>query len=99
MSRRGSTTAQVNLAKPFQIWHESESTGKHIEGECLSPYCMLSYLFMEWNGMVFAGSKKKLRWRFGWSDSDAEHEVDFHHTITSGKKVTFKKMGTLALPP
>ena len=87
MSRRGSTAAHVNLAKPYRISHENVSGGKHIEGIFLDAFIFS----IGTNGcaqiMTYIGAKRKLRWRFGWSDSELEHEVDFNHTITSGKKV------------
>lgn len=38
-------------------------------------------------GKHIEGAKRRLRWRFGWTDSDLEHEVNLKHTLTSGKKV------------
>lgn len=38
-------------------------------------------------GKRIEGAKRHLRWRFGWTDSDLEHEVNLKHSLTSGKKV------------
>lgn len=35
------------------------------------------------------GTKRRVVWRFGWSDSEREHEVGLIHSVLSGKKVKF----------
>lgn len=37
-------------------------------------------------GRNLQGTKKRVKWRFGWSDSPTEHEVEFVHSQLSGKK-------------
>ncbi len=38
-------------------------------------------------GKFIKGTKKKIRWRFGWSDSETEFEIELKHSLLSGKKV------------
>mmetsp|Transcript_16620 Transcript_16620/g.25010 ORF Transcript_16620/g.25010 Transcript_16620/m.25010 type:complete len:484 (-) Transcript_16620:228-1679(-) len=38
-------------------------------------------------GKTIAGTKRKVTWRFGWCDSDREHEVLLVHSVLSGKRV------------
>ncbi len=40
-------------------------------------------------GKTIGGTKKKIRWRFGWSDSETEYEIELKHSLVSGKKVCF----------
>lgn len=38
-------------------------------------------------GKNLEGTKRRVKWRFGWSDSDLEHEIVLIHSLISGKKV------------
>ena len=42
-------------------------------------------------GKNLQGSKRRIKWRFGWSDSDKEFEVELIHSLVSGKKVKKKR--------
>ena len=37
-------------------------------------------------GKSLSGSKKRIRWRFGWSESPEEQEIELIHSVVSGKK-------------
>eukprot|EP00595_Chromulina_sp_UTEXLB2642_P003756 CAMPEP_0196765638 /NCGR_PEP_ID=MMETSP1095-20130614/10245_1 /TAXON_ID=96789 ORGANISM="Chromulina nebulosa, Strain UTEXLB2642" /NCGR_SAMPLE_ID=MMETSP1095 /ASSEMBLY_ACC=CAM_ASM_000446 /LENGTH=573 /DNA_ID=CAMNT_0042124015 /DNA_START=152 /DNA_END=1873 /DNA_ORIENTATION=+ len=37
-------------------------------------------------GKNLHGTKKRVKWRFGWSDNDIEFEVELLHSVVSGKK-------------
>ena len=39
-------------------------------------------------GKNISGAKRRVSWRFGWSEENIDHEVILSHTITSGKKVS-----------
>ncbi len=32
-------------------------------------------------------TKRRVKWRFGWSGSDLQHEIELVHSLVSGKKV------------
>ena len=38
-------------------------------------------------GKTLASSKQRVTWRFGWSESEGEHEITLIHSKVSGKKV------------
>ena len=38
-------------------------------------------------GKNLGGTKTKVRWRFGWSDEEGEHDIEFVHSKLSGKRV------------
>eukprot|EP00604_Paraphysomonas_vestita_P002028 CAMPEP_0174820442 /NCGR_PEP_ID=MMETSP1107-20130205/4289_1 /TAXON_ID=36770 /ORGANISM="Paraphysomonas vestita, Strain GFlagA" /LENGTH=525 /DNA_ID=CAMNT_0016035811 /DNA_START=27 /DNA_END=1604 /DNA_ORIENTATION=+ len=37
-------------------------------------------------GKTISGTKRRVVWRFGWTDSEREHEVGLVHSVLSGKK-------------
>ena len=37
-------------------------------------------------GKNIAGTKLRVTWKFGWSDDDSEHVVEFIYSTVSGKK-------------
>ena len=39
-------------------------------------------------GKNLGGTKTKVRWRFGWSDEEGEHDIEFVHSKLSGKRVS-----------
>jgi hypothetical protein len=39
-------------------------------------------------GKTIGGTKRRIKWRFGWSNSSETHEVELVHSLVSGKKVT-----------
>ena len=41
-------------------------------------------------GKNISGTKRKIKWQFGWSDSDIDHEVTLVHSIVSGKKTIYE---------
>ena len=70
------------LSGPFQIYSEVSNTGKNIMGRSL-----LHWYFAKVTDLLSLGTKKKIKWRFGWSNSDEVHEVELIHSVISGKKV------------
>ena len=41
-------------------------------------------------GKNLGSTKRKVRWRFGWSNEDGgEHDIEFVHSMMSGKRVNF----------
>jgi hypothetical protein len=38
-------------------------------------------------GKNLGATKKKVRWRFGWSNESGEHDIEFVHSLVSGKRV------------
>ena len=42
-------------------------------------------------GKNLASTKRRVTWRFGWSEGDGDHEITLVHSVVSGKKV---KMAT-----
>ena len=41
-------------------------------------------------GKNLEGSKKRIKWRFGWAADDEEHEIMLVHSLVSGKKAIFE---------
>lgn len=41
-------------------------------------------------GKNLGGTKKKLCWRFGWTDSEYEHEIDLKHSLVTGKRTIYE---------
>jgi hypothetical protein len=41
-------------------------------------------------GKNLASTKKRITWRFGWSEGDGDHEITLVHSLVSGKKVILK---------
>lgn len=39
-------------------------------------------------GKNVASTKRRVTWRFGWSEGSGDHEVVLVHSIVSGKKVS-----------
>ena len=39
-------------------------------------------------GKNLGGTKTKVRWRFGWSNEEGEHDIEFVHSKLSGKRVS-----------
>ena len=39
-------------------------------------------------GKNLASTKRRINWRFGWSEGEGDHEVTLVHSVVSGKKVT-----------
>ena len=40
-------------------------------------------------GKNLGATKKKVRWRFGWSGQEGEHDIEFIYSMMSGKRVSF----------
>ena len=38
-------------------------------------------------GKNLASTKRRVTWRFGWSEGEGDHEVTLVHSVVSGKKV------------
>lgn len=38
-------------------------------------------------GKNLASTKRRVSWRFGWSEGEGDHEVALVHSLVSGKKV------------
>jgi hypothetical protein len=38
-------------------------------------------------GKNLASTKRRISWRFGWSEGEGNHEIMLVHSIVSGKKV------------
>ncbi len=84
--------------KDFLTWiSKNEQTKKYIMAATrrtstsfvpkATPYQI--YHTVQDSGKNVAGSKKKLCWRFGWTDSEMEHSVDLKHSLVTGKRVFF----------
>lgn len=41
-------------------------------------------------GKSLAGTKKRIKWRFGWTESPEEQEVELVHSLVSGKKTVIE---------
>jgi hypothetical protein len=39
-------------------------------------------------GKNLGATKKKVRWRFGWSGQEGEHDIEFIYSMMSGKRVS-----------
>lgn len=51
-----------------------------------SPYQIYSEIANA--GKNLASTKRRVTWRFGWSEGDGDHEVTLVHSVVSGKKVS-----------
>ena len=39
-------------------------------------------------GKTVGASKRKVKWRYGWTDSEEEKEIEFIHSLMTGKRVS-----------
>jgi hypothetical protein len=78
MSRRGKFAAGPT---PYKVHFTNTEAGKTIAGLVLSYFSLFPLMF------CCPGTKRRVVWRFGWSDSEREHEVGLIHSVLSGKKV------------
>lgn len=53
-----------------------------------TPYQVYTELIS--TGQNISGTKKRIKWRFGWSDDESEHEIELKHSFMSGKKTIYE---------
>ena len=68
------------MKKGLEIGEFRENLGK--------PYQIYTEIIDK--GKNISGTKRKIKWQFGWSDSDIDHEVTLVHSIISGKKTVYE---------
>ena len=48
-------------------------------------------------GKNLGATKKKIKWRYGWTDQDVENEIEFIHSLVSGKRVKYLRFKYLVI--
>ncbi len=81
MYGRPSKSERANLGDPYRVYNEIQNVGKTVEGESEKnlTICKLKRQ---------SGSKKRVRWVFGFTESNEEFEVTLTHSMVSGKRVS-----------
>lgn len=90
-SRRGSSSNRFedtadSTGDAYQIYSEVVNAGKNLQGKNVTTnsfkffdiYCILRHDL---------GSKKRIKWLFGFTGNDREQEVILVHSLVTGKKV------------
>jgi hypothetical protein len=68
-------------ASAYKLGFTQEATGKTFAGKSYQ-WCNIILL-----RLICSGTKRKMIWRFGWTDSEEVHEVSLKHSFLTGKKV------------
>lgn len=76
--------------EPYQVYSEVANTGKNLQGVFGEMNNQKGWKwFINFEIFIHLGSKKKIKWIFGYADSEGDEEVVLLHSLVSGKKVKF----------